>query len=62
MSHVPGYSSARPFPAHQQPVRSPYGTPSHPLTPKRAPLPRLSACSRLVLVPRWGSAPSPIFG
>lgn len=34
MSHVPGYSSARPFPAHQQAVSSPYGTPSHPLTPK----------------------------
>lgn len=33
MSHVPGYSSARPFPPHQ-PVRSPYGTPDHPLTPK----------------------------
>ncbi|MFG3343135.1 PA2928 family protein [Glycomyces sp. NPDC048151] len=34
MSHVPGYSSARPFPDRQPPVRSPYGTPEHPLTPK----------------------------
>jgi hypothetical protein len=37
MSHVPGYSSAQPFPTHQQVVRSPYGTPTHPLTPKRRP-------------------------
>jgi outer membrane protein assembly factor BamB len=34
MSHVPGYSSARPFPDHRQLVRSPYGTPTNPLTPK----------------------------
>ncbi|MEV3939232.1 PA2928 family protein [Glycomyces sp. NPDC049804] len=34
MSHVPGYSSARPFPPQQR-VRSPYGTPDHPLTPQR---------------------------
>jgi hypothetical protein len=34
MSHVPGYSSARPFPDHRQLVQSPYGTPSNPLTPK----------------------------
>lgn len=33
MSHVPGYSSARPY--GTRPVSSPYGTPSHPLTPKR---------------------------
>ncbi|GAA2143793.1 PA2928 family protein [Glycomyces algeriensis] len=53
MSHVPGYSSARPFPTHRQTVQSPYGTPSHPLTPKTR-RPRGFGLLGLVVIPSVG--------
>ncbi|MFC3496041.1 PA2928 family protein [Glycomyces rhizosphaerae] len=62
MSHVPGYSSARPFPSHQPPVRSPYGTPDHPLTPKRARRSGVLAILGLIVVPSLGIGAVAIVG
>jgi hypothetical protein len=53
MSHVPGYSSARPFPDHRQLVRSPYGTPTNPLTPKPKRSPGLGLFG-MIIVPSLG--------
>jgi hypothetical protein len=61
MSHVPGYQSARPFPAHQQLVRSPYGTPTNPLTPKEH-RPRGLGLIGLILLPSLGIGGAAILG
>ncbi|MDA1362850.1 hypothetical protein O1R50_24750 [Glycomyces luteolus] len=61
MSHVPGYASAQPFPTRQQVVRSPYGTPTHPLTPKTK-RPYRFGFLWLVLVPSLGIGGAAIGG